>query len=225
MMTRILIADDHAIVRAGLRAVVHSMPDLELIFEAASGEEAVSAAVELTPDVIVMDLQMEGMGGLEAIRRIRTSDPRARILVLTMHEDEATLLSAMTAGACGYVVKGGTYEEVSAAIVAAAAGEVVFGPAVSGFVLSTLTTQQCANSVEPALSERESEVLALLAEGRSTQQVAHALCLSPKTVRNHVSSILTKLEVPDRAHALVWARTGWTKAPGRAQCSPGPPLK
>jgi DNA-binding NarL/FixJ family response regulator len=207
-MITVVVADDHPMVRAGLRAVLSNMPDIELIAEADTGEQAVAVVAEHDPDLVVMDLHMPGMGGLEATSRIRAASSRTAVLVLTMNEEDAALFAALQAGACGYLVKGAGYDEVRAAVAAAAVGEAVFGPTVASRVLGVLAGTRPANDAErTGLSEREREVLNLLAAGHGTHDVARRLHLSPKTVRNHVSSILAKLHVPDRAQAIAWART------------------
>ncbi len=207
-MITVVVADDHPMVRAGLRAVLSTMPDIELIAEADTGEQAVTVVAEHAPDLVVMDLHMPGMGGLEATSRIRAVSSRTAVLVLTMNEEDAALFAALQAGACGYLVKGAGYDEVKAAVAAAAAGEAVFGPTVASRVLGVLVGMRPADDAERiGLSEREREVLNLLAAGHGTHDIARRLHLSPKTVRNHVSSILAKLHVPDRAQAIAWART------------------
>jgi len=208
MTTTIVVADDHPLVRAGLRSILSNMSQAELVAEANTGEEALAAVVEHCPDLVIMDLHMPGMGGLEAIRDIRAATSgRTAVLVLTMDEEDAALFAALQAGASGYLVKGAGYDEIRAAVAAAAAGEAVFGPAVAFRVLEMLATVHIANDADrTGLSEREREVLALLSAGHGTNDVARRLRLSPKTVRNYVSSILTKLQVPDRAQAIAWAR-------------------
>ena len=206
-MITVVVADDHPMVRTGLRAVLDSMPDTELVAEAATGEQALAAATEHQPDLVVMDVHMPGIGGLEATRRIRATAPHTSVLVLTMDEEDAALFAALRAGACGYLVKGASYEEVKAAVTLAAAGEAVFGPAVAARVLALLANAPAADPLRhTGLTEREREVLGLLAAGRGTHEIARRLYLSPKTIRNHVSAILAKLEVPDRAQAIAWAR-------------------
>jgi DNA-binding NarL/FixJ family response regulator len=206
-MITVVVADDHPMVRAGLRAVLGNMPDVELVAEAETGEQAVEAALEHRPRLVVMDLHMPGIGGFEATSRIRTLAPDTAVLVLTMDVEDAALFAALQAGACGYLLKGAGYDEVRAAVAAAAAGGAVFGPVVSARVLGVLADIHVADDAERSgLSEREREVLTLLAAGHGTNEVAQRLHLSPKTVRNHVSSILEKLQVPDRAQAIAWAR-------------------
>lgn len=207
-MTTVVVADDHPMVRTGLRVVLDGMPDMELIAEAATGEQAIAAVAEHQPNLVVMDLHMPGIGGLEATRRIRATAPHTRVLVLTMDEEDAALFAALRAGACGYLVKGASYEEVKAALILAAAGEAVFGPTVTDRVLKLLATTPIADPIQQTgLTERERDVLGLLAAGCGTHEIARRLHISPKTVRNHISAILAKLQLPDRAQAIAWART------------------
>ena len=206
---RVLIADDHPLFRDGLRTLLASAPDAELVGEATTGEEAVSLTAELQPDVVVMDLQMPGMGGVEATRRVVSGSPHVRVLVVTMFDDDATVFSAMRAGARGYVLKGANYREMLRAIQAVGDGEAIFSPAVA-----VRLADYFANSIRPSappdvypeLSEREREILALLARGLKNPEIAARLYLSPKTVRNNVSNILTKLQVADRTQAVIRAR-------------------
>ncbi len=206
---RVLIADDHPLFRDGLRTLLASAPDAQLVGEATTGEEAVSLVAELQPDVAVMDLQMPGMGGIEATRRIVSGSPHVRVLVVTMFEDDATVFSAMRAGARGYVLKGANYREMLRAIQAVGDGEAIFSPAVA-----VRLADYFANSIRPSappdvfpeLSEREREILDLLARGLKNPEIAARLYLSPKTVRNNVSNILHKLQVADRTQAVIRAR-------------------
>jgi DNA-binding NarL/FixJ family response regulator len=206
--TRVVVADDHAVVRTGLRSVLHEMVDVELVAEAQTGEEAVTSARLHRPDLVVMDLHMPpGMNGLEATKRLRLLPDPPRVLVLTMNEEEVAIIAALQAGACGYLVKGASYDEVTAAITAAATGEAVFGAAIAEHVLGALRQTRVADAAEErGLSTREREILVELASGKSTDQVAQKLQLRPKTVRNNVSTLMTKLSVPDRAQAIAWAR-------------------
>lgn len=207
-MITIVVADDHSMIRAGLRSVIAGMTDVDLVAEAESGEEAVAAAAQHQPNLVIMDLHMpQGIDGFEATRRIRRRCAHTRIIVLTMNEEDAALFAAMQAGACGYLVKGASYEEVKAAITSAAAGEAVFGSTVASRILEALATTPVADAADKSgLSQREREVLTLLATGSGTNDIARRLFLSPKTVRNHISSLLAKLEVADRAQAIAWAR-------------------
>jgi len=205
---RVLVADDHPTFRRGLRALIDSLPDIELIGEAADGEAAVAQAAELLPDVVVMDLNMPGLNGVEATRQIVTAHPGIVVLVLTMLDEDEPVFAAMRAGARGYVVKGADTDDLLRALESVARGDVVFGPAVAGRVLSYLTRPLSARDpvLFPELSDREREVLELLARGMTNSQIARKLVVSPKTVRNHVSNIFTKLKVNDRAEAIKRAR-------------------
>lgn len=205
---RVLVADDHPMFRDGLRTLLNSTPDTELAGEAATGEEAVTLAAELQPDVVVMDVRMPGIGGIEATRQIVTASPRTRVLVVTMFEDDATVFQAMRAGARGYVLKGANYAEMLRAIKAAGEGEAIFSPKVAARLAKYFENIRPAvqPQVFPELSDREREILDLIAGGLKNPEIARRLYLSPKTVRNHVSNILTKLQVADRTQAIIRAR-------------------
>ena len=203
-VTRILVADDHPTFRRGLRALIDSLPGIELIGEAADGEAAVEQAAQSLPDVVVMDLNMPGLNGVEATRRIVAANPSIAVLVLTMLDEDESVFAAMRAGARGYVVKGADTDDLLRALESVSRGNVVFGPAVASRVLSYLTRPLSARDpvLFPELSDREREILELLARGMSNIQIARTLVVSPKTVRNHVSNIFTKLQVNDRAEAI-----------------------
>lgn len=205
---RVLVADDHPMFRDGLRALLASTPDAELVGEAISGEEAVSLAADLQPDVILMDVQMPGMDGIEATRRVVQDSPHVRVLVVTMFEDDATVFKAMRAGARGYLLKGANYKEMLRAIVAVGNGEAIFSPKLAVRLMDYFTGIRPAvrPQVFPELSDREREILDLIAQGHKNLEIAKRLYLSPKTVRNHVSNIFTKLQVSDRAQAIIRAR-------------------
>ena len=213
--TRILIADDHSHFRQGLSALLLSAPDVEVVGEAASGEEAISLAGELQPDVIMMDLDMPGTGGIEATRQILNTSPHISILVISMHEDDGSLFAALQAGARGYLLKGAPKAEILRAIRAVASGEAIFGPTIAKRLMSYFATPHPRNAppeVFPELTEREREILTLVAEYQTNPEIARRLHLTPKTVRNHVSNIFTKLHVADRAQAIIRAREvglGW----------------
>ncbi len=204
----VVIADDHPLVRAGLRALLGSLPAFDVLAEASTGEEAVRAAGEHLPDVVVMDLQMPVMDGIEATRRIVARHPSVGVLVLPMFEDNDSVFAAMRAGARGYLLKGAGPDEVTRAIEAVASGQAIFGPAVAARVLRYFSSapSQPEEVAFPELTPREREVLDLVAAGTNNATIARRLSLSSKTVANHVSNILTKLQAADRAEAIVRAR-------------------
>ncbi len=208
---RVLVADDHPVFRRGMRAILGAELDIELVAEATDGEEAVARALELRPDVILMDLNMPRVTGIEAARRILEANPDTAILMLTMFEDDDSVFAAMRAGARGYVLKGADGAETLRAIHAVADGEAIFGPTIArrltGYFAAPEGAQKTtANQAFPDLTEREHEILSLIAEGYTNTAIASRLYLSPKTVRNYVSSIFTKLGVADRPQAIVRAR-------------------
>jgi DNA-binding NarL/FixJ family response regulator len=201
---RLLIADDHPVFRQGLRAMLDSTEEFEVIGEAAEGDEAVAKALELQPDVVLMDLRMPGLNGIDATRRILEAQPGIGILVLTMFEDDDSVFAAMRAGARGYLLKGSEQDEVVRAIRSIASGEAIFGPAIASRLIAYFSS---ANATAfPELTDREREVLELIAQGKNNQAIANELVLSLKTVRNHVSNVFNKLQVTDRAGAIVKAR-------------------
>src|SRR5919202_4957914 len=206
--TRILIADDHALFREGMRALLGSLDEFEVVGQAASGYEAVSLVAHLEPDVVLMDIQMPDLNGIEATRRINQASPHTGVIVVTMFEDDDSVLAAMRAGARGYVLKGAGQTEILKVIRAVANGEALFGPEIARRLMSFFSAPKPAAPVEafPELTTREREVLDLIAQGHSNAKIARRLFLSPKTVRNHISNIFTKLQVADRAQAIVRAR-------------------
>jgi DNA-binding NarL/FixJ family response regulator len=207
---RVLIADDHTFFRDGLRVLLDATADTVLAGEAASGDEVVALAAELEPDVILMDLQMPGINGIEATRRITAAQPHVGVLVVTMYEDDDSVFAAMRAGARGYLLKGSGREEMLPAIRAVARGEAIFGAAIAQRLMQYFAAVRRGPDVPaeafPGLTEREREVLALLAAGRTNQEIADVLYLTSKTVRNYVSNIFGKLQVTDRAQAIIRAR-------------------
>jgi DNA-binding NarL/FixJ family response regulator len=198
-MIRVLVVDDHPLFRAGLTGLLGTVDDVEVVDAVGDGEAAVRRAAELAPDVVLMDLNLPGLPGLEAIRRIlRAAEPPA-VLVLTMVDDDDTVTAAMRVGARGYLLKGAVQEEVLAAIRTVAAGGAVFGPGAAQRVL--------AGGRRPFdLTEREAQVLGLIAAGRSNPEIATELGLSLKTVQNHTSNVLAKLQVRDRTQAALRMR-------------------
>ena len=205
---RLLLADDHEPFRRGLQALLRGEADLAVAGEVADGAAAVARAEALQPDVVLMDLKMPGLGGLEATRRILHTSPHIRVLVLTMADDAESVFAALQAGARGYLLKGALKADVLRAIRAVASGDAIFGPAVARRLLHYFATARppTGGDAFPELTEREREILGFLAHGRSNQEIADRLLLSPKTVRNHVTNICTKLQVADRAQAVLRAR-------------------
>ena len=205
---RVLIADDHAAFRSGLAALLATVAGLVVVGEAADGREAVAASATVHPDVVLMDLTMPGTGGIEATRQIAEQAPHVAILVLTMDADDEAVLAAVRAGARGYVLKGARRAELVRAIRAVVAGEAIFGAGIAGRLAGYLAGAQSgtASTSFPELTEREREILALIAAGHSNAEITNRLVLSPKTVRNHVSNVFAKLGVRSRAEAIVRAR-------------------
>jgi DNA-binding NarL/FixJ family response regulator len=204
---RVLIADDHPLFREGMRGRLDRVGEVDVVGEAASGQEAVELAKELEPDVILMDIKMPGLNGIEATRQILQASPPTGVLMLTMFEDDDSVFSAMRAGAKGYLLKDSGGEGVVHAIRAVASGEAVFGAGVAERIIGFFSAPRSApQRAFPQLTEREEEVLSQVAQGKSNQQIASQLYVSLKTVRNHVSNILLKLQVADRAQAVIRAR-------------------
>jgi DNA-binding NarL/FixJ family response regulator len=206
MTIRIVIADDHPLVRQGLRAALAPVAEVEIVAEAATGSAAIREAVLYQPDVVVMDLQMPDLNGIDATRELTRAVPSAAVLVLTMFDDDDWVFAAMRAGARGYVLKGAEQQEIARAIMAVAAGEAIFGPAVATRVLAYFATPPTTPTPFPELTAREREVLDLLAAGHSNHHIAQRLGLSTKTVANHISAIFAKLQVADRTQAILRAR-------------------
>jgi DNA-binding NarL/FixJ family response regulator len=203
----VLVADDHPLVRQGLRAVLGSADGVELLGEASDGEEAVRLAGELSPDVVVMDLQMPGLHGIEATRQILARRPGTAVLVLTMFEDDDTVFAAVSAGAAGYLLKGADGADIVTAVRAAAAGQAVFGAALARRLRTWFATAPAAREVPfPQLTERERDILDGVAAGLGNAEIGRRLFLSAKTVANNVSNILVKLQVTQRGEAIVAAR-------------------
>jgi DNA-binding NarL/FixJ family response regulator len=203
---RVLIADDHPLFRDGLTALLNDGPETELAGAATTGTEAVDLARESQPDVVVMDLRMPGLNGVEATRRIVADSPHIAVLVLTMFDDDDSIFSALRAGARGYLLKGADQEQIRCGIRAAANGEIIFGAHLAARMLGYFTATSAPVPVFPQLTDREREVLELVAQGQANLAIAARLGLSHKTIRNHVSNILTKLQVTDRAQAVAQAR-------------------
>jgi DNA-binding NarL/FixJ family response regulator len=205
---RVLIADDHPLFRKGMRMLVESLPEMEVVGEAATGEEAIARAATLAPDVIVMDLQMPGGSGIAAARTILNASPHIRILMVTLFEDNESVFTALRAGARGYVLKDAGEGAMAQAIQAVGRGEAIFSPAVAARLMDYFAAPHPAVPKElfPTLTEREREVLGLIAQSHTNAEIARQLSLSVKTVHNYVSNIFSKLQVADRAQAIVRAR-------------------
>jgi DNA-binding NarL/FixJ family response regulator len=203
---RVLIADDHPFFRQGLRVVLETTEDLVVVGEAGTGDEVTQLATELQPDVVLMDLQMPGCNGIEATQRILRTSPHVGVLVVTMFEDDESVFAAMRAGARGYVLKGADRTEILRAVRAVGSGEAIFGAAIARRLMGFFAAPPSAIAILPELTDREREILSLVAHSRTNAEIADRLALSPKTVRNHVSNILTKLQVADRTQAALRAR-------------------
>jgi DNA-binding NarL/FixJ family response regulator len=209
---RTLIVDDHALFREGLRALFATIEDIELVGEATTGQEAVDQVEELQPDVVLMDIDMPGMSGVEATRGILRKTPSAGIVMVTMLEDDASVFSAMRAGARGYVLKGAQPDELLGTIRAVAKGQALFGPAIAARMMRFFSEQSARFKASlpeetfPELTPRELEVLELIAQGDKNREIAEKLVISDKTVRNHITNIFSKLQVADRAQAIIKAR-------------------
>ena len=219
---RILLADDHPLFRDGLHGSLAAIGDIDVVAEAATGEEAIERALTLQPDVVVMDIQMPGVNGIEATRRIVDESPHIGVLVLTMFDDDDSVFAAMRVGARGYVLKGASQHEVVRAIRAVGSGEAIFGPSIASRLIAFFASAPSGPPAPfPELTAREREILELVAQAEGNQAIARRLVLSEKTVRNHVSNIFTKLQVVDRAHAIVRAREA-----GLGRANPdGPPTE
>jgi DNA-binding NarL/FixJ family response regulator len=209
---KLMIADDHRLFREGIKALLAVTDDIEIVGEAEDGGSTIEKCLELQPDVILMDINMPGLNGIQATARILERQPQSRIVMLTMLEDDASVFHAMRAGARGYLLKGADPQEVLSVIRAVAEGQALFGPAIAARLLNYFKELSIKPSLPRTgtdfqeLTERELEVLRLISQGLNNQDIAHKLFLSPKTVRNHITNIFSKLQVADRAQAIVRAR-------------------
>ncbi len=205
---RVLLVDDHDLFRSGLRTLLEEQ-GVDIVGEAKTGTEALVAVREVAPDVIVMDLNMPGISGVEAIRQMTMIAPLTRVLVLTISDEDADVMDAILAGACGYLLKDASIHELMAGIRAAAAGESLVSPAIASKVLrrlrATNSSPREAEAIRSELSDREIQVLKLIANGKDNAQIAADLHISPKTVKNHISNILMKLQIENRIQAAVYA--------------------
>lgn len=204
-LLRVIVADDHPVFRQGLRTSLSAESDMEVVSECGDGRAVVADATTARPDVIVMDIRMPQMNGIEATRRILSTLPDTRILMLTMFDDDESVFEAMRAGARGYLLKGSEPADIARAVRSVAEGDAIFGPAIAERMMA-LFARRTARPF-PALTEREHAVLEMIAQGRNNQAIARELQLSVKTVRNYVSMIFNKLRVADRAEAMLRAHT------------------
>ena len=205
-LVRILVVEDHPLFRKGVVALLETVPEFAVAGVATTGEEAVSLAAELRPDVVLMDLQLPGISGIEATRAIVAAEPDVRVLVLSLFEDDDSVFLALRAGARGYVLKDADEDELTGAVRAVARGEAIFSRAIAGRVLAFFSAPRPEPKVFPELTDREREILSLIAAGHPNPSIARQLFLSPKTVANYVSAIFAKLQVADRAEAMIRAR-------------------
>ncbi|WP_167455353.1 response regulator [Amycolatopsis kentuckyensis] len=203
---RVLVVDDHPLFRIGVGTLLAAEPGIEVVGEAASGADAVASAAALQPDVVVMDLHLPDLSGIQATRHIVAANPGTGVLMLTMADESESVFAAMRAGARGYLLKDAEPDEIIRAVQAVARREAIFGPDIANRVLAFFNQPPASEPVFPELTGREREVLALIAAGHSNSLIASTLCLSPKTVRNHISNVFAKLHVADRAEAIVRAR-------------------
>lgn len=207
---RVLLADDHNVVRAGLRALIDAQPDMQVVAEAADGESACRLAAELGPEVVVMDVSMPGLGGARATEQIRRARPEVRVLALTVHEDRGYLQQLLQAGAAGYLLKRAAADDLIHALRAVAAGGSYIDPSLAGRVLGTLIGHSSLSATAPPLSDREGEVLRLIARGFTNREIAARLDVSVKTVETHKARAMEKLGVHSRAGIVEHAiRAGW----------------
>lgn len=205
---RILIADDHPVFRHGVRALLEATPEMDVVGEVTTGEEAIAQAEALQPEVVLMDIQMPGVNGIDATRQIVQTSPHIRVLVVTMFQDDGSVFAAMRAGARGYILKDATKDEILRAIRAVGHGEAIFSPAVASRVLAYFAAPAASlpKGVFPELTDRERAVLDGIVAGATNAEIAARLDLSVKTVSNYVSNIFSKLQVADRVHAIMRAR-------------------
>jgi DNA-binding NarL/FixJ family response regulator len=205
---RVLVVDDHDLFRTGLRNLLEEQ-GVNVVGEAENGESAIRLTSDLAPDVVIMDLNMPGVGGVETTRRLSSLAPLSRVVVLTISADDDDVMNAVMAGACGYLLKDSSIQELIAGIRAASEGESLISPQIAAKVLQRLRAQSkdvdAAETIRAELSDRELQVLKLIANGKDNAQIARELFISPKTVKNHISNILMKLQIENRIQAAVYA--------------------
>jgi DNA-binding NarL/FixJ family response regulator len=206
-VVRVLVADDHTLFREGVRALLDSLPEIETVGEAATGSEVIELAASIQPDVILMDIQMPDVNGIEATRKILNTSPHIGVIVVTMFDDDDSVFEAMQAGARGYILKGADQNDMLRAIRAVARGEALFGPTIATRLMNYFAAPAPSSpQAFPELTEREREILDLVAQGLNNSDIARKLTISLKTVRNHVSNIFNKMQVTDRVQAALRAR-------------------
>jgi DNA-binding NarL/FixJ family response regulator len=211
---RVVLADDHTLVRAGIRALLDRMPDVEVVGEAGEGSEAVAQVAATRPDVLLADVAMPGMGGLEAAERLRREFPDVRVVMLSMHANEEYVLQALRAGASGYLLKDAASVELDLALRAAVAGQTYLSPAISRQMIDSYMTRVAGGATPEPLTPRQREILRLIAEGKSTKEIAFALTISVKTVETHRSQLMDRLDIHDVAGLVKYAiRTGIVSIP------------
>lgn len=209
---RLLIADDHRLFREGVKALLATAGDIDIVDEAENGAAAGEDCKRLTPNIVLMDINMPGLNGIQATQQVLAHSPQTGVIMLTMLEDDASVFAAMRAGARGYILKGASPDEMLSVIRSVAEGQALFGPAIATRLVNFFQelrytpTPSSPQSLFPELTERELEVLHLIAQGYNNQEIAQKLVISPKTVRNHITSIFSKLQVADRAQAIILAR-------------------
>ena len=206
MSIRVVVVDDHPAIRAGVRSLLELADDIELVGEAASGTQALQASKDLAPDVVIMDLRIPGGNGIDTTRQLSSLYPRMAVLVLTMVDDDASIFAAIRAGASGYLRKESDADEIIRAIRAVAHGEFITSPGIADRIIGFFNTPHDGLPAFAGLTAREREILDMIAGGANNQEIARRLFLSPKTVRNHIGNVFAKLQVSDRAQAIVKAR-------------------
>lgn len=206
MTIRLVIADDHGVLRAGLRALLNAEPDMQVVGEAASGREALRLVAELTPDILLLDINMPDPGGLEVLQQLQTTAPAPRVLILTFYEDEALLRQAIEAGACGYITKRAIESELIDAVRAVQRGELYIHPSMTRALLAPAPTTLTDSNLVEQLTPREIEVLRYIAQGYTNRQIADELCISVRTVESHRANLTAKLGLRGRVELVRYAR-------------------
>lgn len=205
MPIRILLADDHSVVRAGLRTLINTEPDFDLVGEAADGNQVIQLAAQLQPDVVVMDVSMPGLGGIDAMQKLKELVPQTRVLILTFHEDESLVRKAISSGASGYIIKRAAESELINAIRIVSQGDMYIHPSMTRALIRDLIPTPQKGPTEPPLTSREIDVLRLIVRGFTNNQIAGNLSLSTRTVEGHRASLMDKLDLHSRVELVEWA--------------------